>query len=63
MPDTAPKILRLPQVVARIGLSKNSIYRLIRQGEFPRPLQLTPNTVGWRVDEVDKWADARPRAA
>ena len=63
MTQPAPQFLRLPQVMQRIGLSKPSIYRLMKTGEFPKPRKLGAAAVGWRVDELDEWAASRPRAA
>ena len=63
MTQSAPQFLRLPQVIERIGLSKPSIYRLMKAGQFPRPVKLGSRASGWRVDELDEWAKSRPRAA
>jgi prophage regulatory protein len=53
-------ILRLPAVLERVGLSERTVYRLIRDRTFPRPLQLGPSAVGWRASDVDRWiADRR----
>ena len=60
----APRLLRLAKVQERIGgLHKTSIYRLIRAGEFPKPVKLGAVAVAWRADEIDKWINDRPRAA
>jgi prophage regulatory protein len=54
-----PRILRKPQVLARLGLSDTTLWRLMRAGKFPRPLRLSPGSVGWLADEVDAWIAAR----
>jgi prophage regulatory protein len=33
-------MLRLPEVEARVGLSKATIYRMIKKGEFPAPARM-----------------------
>lgn len=43
-----------------IGLSKWTVYDLIKKGEFPRPVQLSTNRVGWRDSDVRRWLDERP---
>jgi len=48
-------ILRLPEVKARTGLSRSSIYRLISLGEFPASFPLGSRIVGWSSEEVDRW--------
>lgn len=44
--------LRLPKVKALTGLSKSSLYELIRAKSFPAPVQLGPRTVAWVSCEV-----------
>lgn len=53
------RILREPEVKARTGLSRVSRWRLVRSGQFPAPIQLGPNTIGWREDDIDAWISNR----
>lgn len=55
----AREILRLPQVKARVGLSRSAIYRLVSTGDFPRPVQLGARAIGWVDLEVDGWLESR----
>ncbi len=48
--------LRLPEVRTVTGLSKSSLYALIRANCFPAPVRLGPRTVGWVRTEVKQWA-------
>ena len=64
--DASPhRILRRPAVIERTGLSDTTIWRLYRRGQFPRPIQLSANAVGWRESDVDAWLaerrEVRPR--
>ena len=59
---TETRILRLADVVSRVGLRKSAIYDRIRHGDFPPPIQLSPRAVGWRAEEVDAWIASRPVA-
>jgi prophage regulatory protein len=61
---TAPgrRLIRLPEVRSRTGLSKTTIWRHTRRGEFPKPVTLTRGTIGWVEEEVDDWIDARIEA-
>ena len=56
-PDSgAPlRILRMPEVEARTGLSARSIRRLVARGDFPPPIRLSSRTVGWLESDVDAW--------
>jgi len=57
-------ILRMPQLVNKTGLSKSSIYQLIRSGVFPKPINLTGSgrAVGWHESEIDEWLANRERS-
>jgi len=56
-------MLRKREVVRLSGLSATSIWRLVRRGDFPKPLQLAPNAIGWRAGEVMAWLASRSIAA
>jgi len=51
--------LRLPEVKAVTGLSKSSLYDLIRANNFPAPVRLGPRTVAWVRSEIKQWAAER----
>ena len=48
----ATEILRLPAVRARTGLSRSTIYQRVREGTFPRPINLGKRAVGWVEGEI-----------
>lgn len=48
-------ILRLPEVKARTGLSRSSIYLRIANGDFPRSVSLGGRAVGWVEADVERW--------
>lgn len=52
-------ILRLPTVLSTLGVGKTALYRWVKQGEFPAPVKIGPNTSGWLRSEVDAWIDER----
>jgi len=53
------RFLRFKELRQRVGLSRTSIWRLERKGQFPRRRQLSDNTVAWLDDEIDEWMQAR----
>ena len=55
MVTTAKTISRLPEVMARTGISRSSIYDKMGRGEFPLSIKLGPRAVGWDADEVNEW--------
>lgn len=59
---STPIILRRPQVEARAGLSRSTLYQYIQDGLFPRPVSLGARAVGWLESEVTAWIAARAKA-
>jgi prophage regulatory protein len=55
------RLLRLAQVCELTGLSRMTIYRLERRGEFPSRRQISANSVAWVDQDVLAWIEARPR--
>lgn len=53
------RFLRLPELVSRTGLSKSTIYKMIREGAFPDSIPIYGQSVAWLSSEVSEWADAR----
>ena len=49
--------LRLPLVEVATGLKKSTIYLLMKRGEFPRCVQITPRCVAWRKSRIAKWLE------
>lgn len=57
------RFIRLPEVLARVGVSWITIYRWEREGRFPARKHLGPNTVAWVEDEVEQWCARRAAAS
>jgi prophage regulatory protein len=53
-----PQFLRLKQVMARVGLRVNTIYRHVASGAFPRPRKVGRSSF-WVTSEVDDWVAKR----
>lgn len=50
--------LRRPEVEARTGLSRSTIYQYIKEGTFPAPVPLGAKAVGWLESDIESWARA-----
>ena len=49
------------RVGERVGKTRITIWRDVKAGTFPAPIELGPNSVGWYEDEIDDWLASRPR--
>jgi len=56
-------IIRLPQVKQRTGLSRSTIYGLIKSGKFNPPISLGARAVGWLESDVADFIDSRVKAS
>lgn len=52
------RIMRLPAVIARVGLSRSSIYARMHLGTFPRAVRLGPRSIGFVEAEITTWLRA-----
>jgi prophage regulatory protein len=58
-PEPGPRVLRTAEAARRIGLSKSSLWRMVKDGEFPRPRRLSTHAVGWLESEIETWLNDR----
>jgi prophage regulatory protein len=57
------RLMRIPEVTQTTGLTKSTVYDLIRKNRFPRPIKLSERASAWRADELEKWIAARTKAS
>lgn len=56
------KILRLKQVLPRVGISRAQLYALKKDGRFPQNFSLSGpggRAVGWLESDIDDWVASR----
>ena len=55
-------LMRRREVEKVLGISRSSIYRLMQEGRFPRPVRIGPAAVRWRASDITAWVESRPVA-
>jgi len=57
--QTADRILRMKDLPSKVGYQPSTIYGLIAQGRFPRPIKILPGgrAAGWRETQIDNWIE------
>jgi len=60
---SATRLLPPPVVTDRTSLSRTTLWRMVRRGEFPKPIPISPNRVAWSEAEVDAWIASKMEAA
>lgn len=48
-------VIRLPEVIALVGLCRASIYARAAKRSFPPPIKLTAHASGWRLGDIRAW--------
>lgn len=49
------RFMRIGEVISVTGLARNTIYRRMREGTFPRQVRLGPNSVAWLQSTISEW--------
>lgn len=50
-----PRLIRLPDVRTKTGLSRSTIYERMADETFPSAINLGGRSVAWLEDEIDDW--------
>ena len=56
-PKAPARLLRLPEVMARVGLKRSSIYQRMSEGRFPKSRSLGPKCAVWVEVEIEQWVN------
>ena len=51
----APDLLRRSELEKTLQISRSSIYAMMSEGTFPKPIKLGRRAVGWRSSDIEKW--------
>ena len=55
-------LLRRPLVEQQTGLSRASIYAMMSEGSFPKPIRIGKRAVAWKQTDIAAWIEAREAA-
>ena len=57
--QTNKRILRMKDLPTKVGYQPSTIYGLIAQGKFPKPLKIVPGgrAAGWQETQIDTWIE------
>jgi prophage regulatory protein len=53
------KFIKIAQVVEMTSLSKPSIYRLQKEGKFPKSVKIAGSTTRWIYHEIEEYLNTR----
>ncbi len=52
------RLIRLPEVLKRVGLSRARMYGLINAGRFPKQVRIGLRSVVFLESEIEAWMDS-----
>lgn len=52
---TQLRLIRLPEVISRVGIKRSTIYQRMAEGRFPKGRSLGPKSTVWVEAEIDAW--------
>ena len=53
------KIIKIKEVLELCCISRSTVYRLIEEDKFPRPVRLSKQIRAWRIEDVQAWIESR----
>ena len=53
--SSVPRLLRLPDVLKRVGLSRAQVYKLMAQDRFPKQVKIDQKVSAWDSLAIDDW--------
>ena len=56
---TAPPLLTPGDVAAQLRVAPRTLQRMVKAGEFPPPVQISPGRARWPQAALDSWLEAR----
>jgi prophage regulatory protein len=62
-PESVDFLLPRKQVEKQAGISRASIYRLIKSGKFPAPYSLNTGAVRWKQSDITAWQTSLTKTA
>lgn len=57
------RIVRAKEACLLTGLSRTTLWRLEKAGQFPKHRKLGPGSVGWTLEEITAWIESRQTVA
>lgn len=60
---SSERLLRLPEVIARTGCPRSTVYEKMQKGEFPTSVAIGARARAWRESDITHWIVSRAPTA
>ena len=59
MMDGPDRLMRIDEILEMLGISENTLRRMIKEGGFPKPIYISPRSPRWWLSDIMKWLESR----
>jgi predicted DNA-binding transcriptional regulator AlpA len=56
---TSDRMIRTAELTKMVGMSRTTIWRMEKSGEFPARVSLGAGSIAWRLSEINQWIQSR----
>ena len=53
--NTEVKLLRVKEVAAKCSIGVSTVWRMTKEGTFPKPATIGAGTTVWHSQQIDTW--------
>jgi prophage regulatory protein len=53
------RLIRTKEVLGILGVSRSTLWRMVRAGRFPKPIMISTWALGYLDEDVEAWLGAR----
>lgn len=50
------RFIKIPKVLELTQIGRTTLWRLVKNGKFPKPIHIGPNSIAWRESDYESWA-------
>lgn len=54
------RLLKIDEVIAQTNICRTTIYKFIREGQFPSPVRVGAKAVRWRQSDINEYLASLP---
>jgi prophage regulatory protein len=55
----AVRFIRPREVLEMIGVSRTTLWRMVKEGNFPKPVRISKGNAGYLLETVEAWMRTR----
>lgn len=49
------RLIRLPEVMAKLGIKRSTVWLFVKQGRLPKPIKLSAKVTVWKESEISTY--------